>query len=813
MPSVGDISVRLTAITAEFKKDMREAANVTSSWKDVAQAAAIASGAAFAGLTAIIAKTTDAAETQWRAEEKLSLAFRAAGKAIDTTGLREYASELQKTTNFGDEATLGAMSMLASFQLNDKQIRQLIPAVQDIAEFMGTDLDSAARRVGVSIASGTNTMQEAGLAMTAGQRKAFQLADAHQRVAMMADLMGQKVGGVAKGLANPFTQLSNSVGDLEEQIGFLFRDAVRSKASALRDVVTNLTERLAAMSPETRATAGTMILVAQGLAGATAGMAGFALVLPSIAKGFAMMAPVIGGVGAIALGLIGLIAIVGVVRQAWDINVGSMQEKFAAFADKVKEIASSIGGWLNQYVVRPFIYAHAYVSGQNRSMADETWKSYQEKPPSIDVVGALATSGSAVADVAKSAATSLLETLKSGGGALRSLVQPIIDRILAAFPRASSSDGGGSKGSGASDFSWISLMAKKGMQDATEAWLAAAWGDSALSAGETFAAKFYNAVVEFTSSFAGGLTNIAANSAAALGEAGSAFAGAVVNGISGLAGDVLKAAQQGFAQGGVWGAIGGMVGTLLTNSSTFKGIMAGVNGTLQNISQLLGTILQPLGAIMQIMNPMVQLLNEYVAPVLQLFADAIGKVLFTVIKGVTLVVLGVAWAIGKAWNGIVSSIQWTFRKIGDIPFMGKFNDWADSLDRLKINTDKLSDAMSTLDGMTYDQAVAANEAAGADQAKTDAAQELLNVPTGYKLDLTRYESAMGDAYRGSPSQAPTFLPPAGDDNRILITNFNVNGENAQDTADKVLKALERRTYVRTGSTSGVGLPYATPAIP
>jgi hypothetical protein len=78
--------------------------------------------------------------------------------------LADYADELQHTTKWDDEVTMGAMRMLESLTgLNEKGIKAIIPSIQDFASAWGMDLEQAASLVGKTIASNTNALGRYGI--------------------------------------------------------------------------------------------------------------------------------------------------------------------------------------------------------------------------------------------------------------------------------------------------------------------------------------------------------------------------------------------------------------------------------------------------------------------------------------------------------------------------------------------------------------------------------------------------------------------------------------------------------------------------
>jgi hypothetical protein len=194
-----------------------------------------------AGLTALsvafgaaMKKFVDAANVQEQAEVKLGAVLRATGNAAgyNLEQLKEMASGFQDITTSGDEATLSAMAMLASFrEIKGDQFKEATAAALDMSAVMGRDLKSSVLQIGKALNDpirGMTALNRAGVAFTDQQRKTI------KSLQESGDILGaQKIilqelksefGGTAEALRNTFggavTGAKNAFGDLLEEIGF-----------------------------------------------------------------------------------------------------------------------------------------------------------------------------------------------------------------------------------------------------------------------------------------------------------------------------------------------------------------------------------------------------------------------------------------------------------------------------------------------------------------------------------------------------------------------------------------------------------------
>ena len=86
------------------------------------------------------------ANEQEAAEAKLEAVVRATGEAAGFSAdeMKAYAGELQLVSTYGDEVTISALAILATFKnINGENFKSATVAAQDMATVMGTDLNSA----------------------------------------------------------------------------------------------------------------------------------------------------------------------------------------------------------------------------------------------------------------------------------------------------------------------------------------------------------------------------------------------------------------------------------------------------------------------------------------------------------------------------------------------------------------------------------------------------------------------------------------------------------------------------------------------
>jgi hypothetical protein len=166
-------------------------------------------------------KSVELYNIQAKAEASLLQALK--GREDIQKRLMLQASELQKVTLFGDEATIQAQAMLAKFGMTETQIKRLIPLIQDYATISGQDLSSAADMVARSVATSTNALVRYGIEIEGA-------AGSSERMESAVESLSNMVGGQAVAAAEAGTgaiqQYQNAWGDFSEKVGEVFVPAI-----------------------------------------------------------------------------------------------------------------------------------------------------------------------------------------------------------------------------------------------------------------------------------------------------------------------------------------------------------------------------------------------------------------------------------------------------------------------------------------------------------------------------------------------------------------------------------------------------------
>lgn len=126
--------------------------------------------------------------------------------------IQELASEIQKYSNYGDEAVIKAQALGQAYIGKTKITKELTKATVDFAAATGMDLEQAFALVGKSVGSQTNALARYGIQLQKGMSDT-------QKMDAITKQLSDRYAGQAKVMADGTIQLKNVISDLSESIG------------------------------------------------------------------------------------------------------------------------------------------------------------------------------------------------------------------------------------------------------------------------------------------------------------------------------------------------------------------------------------------------------------------------------------------------------------------------------------------------------------------------------------------------------------------------------------------------------------------
>ena len=239
-----------------FGKQSEKTADTTANAFDKIRAGA----AALFSLRAIksfASESRAAWNVQLEAEQRLARVMRNTMNATDEqiAATKEWASELQEVGVIGDEVTLTGLQKLATFIRDPASLRTMSVVLDDmLAQQDGLNATAessatTATMLGKVLEGQTSALTRYGYSFTEAQEQLLKYGTEQQRVAVLAEVVEKKVGGMNVALAQTdagkLKQFDNELGDIKEQIGQAFTEL----ATAALPIFRALAQGLSAVAP------------------------------------------------------------------------------------------------------------------------------------------------------------------------------------------------------------------------------------------------------------------------------------------------------------------------------------------------------------------------------------------------------------------------------------------------------------------------------------------------------------------------------------------------------------------------------------
>ena len=128
----------------------------------------------------------------------------------------KYSDSIQQTTAFSDEAVLSQMSLLTTFGLAGKDMRDASAAARDMATSLGMDLNTATMLVGKAFQGNTAALSRYGITLKEGL-------DPTEKFSSLIEQLNSRFGGSSAAFATTYAGqlaiMKNQFGELQEEIG------------------------------------------------------------------------------------------------------------------------------------------------------------------------------------------------------------------------------------------------------------------------------------------------------------------------------------------------------------------------------------------------------------------------------------------------------------------------------------------------------------------------------------------------------------------------------------------------------------------
>lgn len=190
---------------------------------------------AFQAVSKTVKECSDAYRTQYKAEIALDTAI-SNNPYIDGTAtrrLKEYAGEIQSISEIGDEQLLPMMADLIAKGRTEAETMDLVRVATDMSATGTISFENALTQLNATLNGNLGRL---------GQQNAElkNLTEEELKNGKAVEILGNKYKGLAQATADSSKQLKNALGDLKENLGKVFENALAPMRKFFTEVITNL---------------------------------------------------------------------------------------------------------------------------------------------------------------------------------------------------------------------------------------------------------------------------------------------------------------------------------------------------------------------------------------------------------------------------------------------------------------------------------------------------------------------------------------------------------------------------------------------
>jgi hypothetical protein len=319
MDVMSEVKLRIDGDSSGAAKAIDDVKKKQKELDDVIQKATIASGIAFAGLSASIVGVLDAFSENEQAALRQEAVLKSTGFAAGLTAseLDRMARALQDSTRFSDDNIASAQNALLTFtKIGRETFPEATKAVLDFAQANGVDATGAAQLLGRALNDpirGVTQLSRAGIQFTEQQKNQIEAlvktGQTAQAQAIILQQLSVATGGSAEAAAKgtgAFAQLKNTFSNVAAAVGQEIAPAFILVAQKLNDFLKIIRD-----NPAITAFIGRALVAATAIAGIATAVGSVLILLPSLTAGLGVVAAAFGvtklaaaaALGAMTLGL------------------------------------------------------------------------------------------------------------------------------------------------------------------------------------------------------------------------------------------------------------------------------------------------------------------------------------------------------------------------------------------------------------------------------------------------------------------------------------------------------------------------------
>jgi hypothetical protein len=176
---------------------------------------------AIKGITKALGECAEAYKVQLQAERALDTAINNSPFVSGTASkaLKDYASQMQKVSNLGDEEIIPQMTQLIATGRTEAEVMKIIATASDMSASGAMSFDQAVTQLNATLNGNIGRL---------GQQNAELkgLTEEELKSGKAVEILGEKYKGLAKATVDTKKQLQNAIGDLKETFGSVFENAI-----------------------------------------------------------------------------------------------------------------------------------------------------------------------------------------------------------------------------------------------------------------------------------------------------------------------------------------------------------------------------------------------------------------------------------------------------------------------------------------------------------------------------------------------------------------------------------------------------------
>lgn len=219
-------------------------------------------------------KLSEAWENQEKVELKLESALKEGGIKTSINDFKNWASEVQNSTRFGDEFVLNLASISAAFTKTGSQTKAITKAALDYSAATGQDATAAAQSMGKALGGNAKALQNLGIYLNSNEQELFKNAKEGERFSFIIGKMAEKYGGFAEAMAQTptgaFTQIQGIIGDIQEQLGRIVSPTLWAGLSLAKDIFNDILGEINKITTDAETLKSIQTAITNGLATAAA---------------------------------------------------------------------------------------------------------------------------------------------------------------------------------------------------------------------------------------------------------------------------------------------------------------------------------------------------------------------------------------------------------------------------------------------------------------------------------------------------------------------------------------------------------------